>query len=394
MADPFSAWGAEESGARVAEQDQLALRQKNLQAQKLMGEIAMQPDEARFKRTHADLYEAQSKRYGRETAAAERLESAFQSADLPDNPIEALTKMTKLAAQSGNPTAALKMLEGIGTLNLKTAQAERATAQADLSAINGAVKKQDFISNRLAVAPDQASWNRENQLFENEFQEASPYKGMPFSPDLAKQVGEGALSAKDRLKRQTDDILEKGRNSRSAADRAIRSAANDIAQQRADTADRVATARVKAGGAARTPSLREQEATGVLLKEHLPDLDKDGRERATRDIASRANEIRGVNKGIGAAQAIQMAFKEFQEAGVFEQSGGVELPLVGTVGKKTKYSSGGMSRDTAIPLPRGSLDEVRKGLKKNRYYTTPRGLARWTGDAFESVDDSDDEDDE
>lgn len=381
-------WGPENSGERLFEQDALARRKSDLDAAMTMSNLAMQPDKARLARSHADLYEAQAGRYKRETASAERLENAVSGVDLSEDPMERLYELSTLAAGAGDIKTAALMVEKTGQLALRGAQAERARAQRELAQVQSAVKKQDFIANRVSGAVDQNSFNAINQAYEQEFGEASPYRGMPFSKQLVDQIGNSALTAKQRLDVELKRVEERGRQAgRGIMDRHNR-ATEDIARERNRIALERATAVKKAGGNAGTPGLRDIEASSAVLGEHVPDLKGEDKSRAARDIASRAKEIRGQNRAIGMSQAVQMAFKEFNETGAFEKGGGVDLPLVGNVGASMKYKSGGMSRETAIPLPK-----ERKELKKNRYYLTGRGLARWNGEAFDAATEDEEDDD-
>lgn len=388
MADPFSSWGPEESGVRIADQDARARGKDALQAYETLGKIAMQPAHQELYTQQARHWKAQADQDELENDAMRRMRQEMQGGGpLKEDPIEALYDIANRAAKAGSVKEATTALQRASQGIQQRAMAERAMSQAELAQINGEIKKRDTFANMLGGVTNQSTLDAMNQMYEQAFGEPSPLQGKPFDPKQVRQLQESTLTAKDRLYAQIKQVEERGRNwGRSIQDRHNK-ATEEIQRGELERKKEYDKVRDK-GGKVGKPNPGDLTSAEILLKEREPDIKGDGLKLARDSIASRAMELMKANRGIGRTQAIQQAYNEEVEAGSFEKGPRFNLPVIGEVGETKKYVGMGRTPATARPMPAGDGK-----FQKGTYYVTAMGRLKFNGKDFDPPDE-DDEDDE
>jgi len=382
MADPFSAWGPEASGVRLAERDALFNQMEGLKAQEMAGKIAMQPVQQDLLFEQARRHRAMADQEMLENDAARRLQREMQEGgELSQDPIEALQDIAMRGAKAGSAKVATEALQRANAALLQRAQANRALTEAEKSQAEGKIKQRTDFAGMLGTVTDQAGLDRANTLYEQMFAEPSPMRGQAFEAGKVKAFADSTLTANQRLTAEVRRIEERGRNW-SRAETARHNKVTEALNMQDHTIRRDREKRLeKAGGrSAGTFSLTQLREAGRILKDNLPDLEGMQLERAKDVLASRASEIRRGNPAIGWDMALQQAYNEEVESGSFkiEQREFIGIKIPGT-GKRT-FVGGGTTAETALEPPlAGDRPDISK-FRKDRWYRTPAGVRRYLGD--------------
>lgn len=394
MADPFSSWGPEESGVRLAETDARARGKDVLQAYETLGKIAMQPAHQELYTQQARHWKAQADQDELENSAMQLFRQSMSEQPQQQDELEQLFDTSRRAYKSGASKEGAAAATAAGRLIQQRATAERALSQAELAQIQGKIKQQERFANMAGAITDQTSNDIVAALYKQETGEMSPLEGK-YDPKKAKLFQESTLTANQRLVAQARAVEERGRAAGRAETARFHRETSDIRREelaRKEAADRI---KEKSGGrGVGQPSPGALVAADLLLKANQPGLtDPLGKKLASQSIASRAMELIRGNRGLGRDEAMNQAYNEEVASGAFPSEPTVKLGPLGDWGTKTTFVRQG-TREKPLPIPAGDNTEALKRLRTGKYYQTSKGLAKWNGSAFIGADETDDDDEE
>lgn len=391
MADPFSSWGAEESGARIGQIDQERTLATQIKGIHDLGVISGQPDVNRKARADADKAElevANQKRF--QEMMTRRQQQLSETASSPNsaNRVQQMANsaadMADMAAGAGMMDMADKGYRAAGYLFRQDAQIDNARTLAKLNTLKAQHEDARMISSLVAGVTDQQSWDRANALYMFQTGQPSPYASIPYSPELTKQVRDAAIKAEDqiRLKMIAEDNASKDSNRKSAEtlratrERLLKQAA-DLAQRREDRLAKQGDG--KAVGA--TPKADMDQALR-LIKKGQPGLGEDVSTitEAAANIASEAQTILRRNPALDRAQAVQQAYNAAVIRGDFKNT--VDKGIFRDT-QKTSYErqAEGVGKTPDSPIAAKGLPVT--SYVVGNYYSNPQGqVGKWTGTGF------------
>lgn len=389
MADPFSSWGAEESGARIGELDNQRSIASALSATQALGNIAMQPAEKRLKEAQASKEELANKQ--QQIFLKRMQDRAAAVASQPGSPTNPVNQLYDLASQAGeiasDSFAAGLVTQGGNALRasalarLDSARIDTAQTVQRLNGLKSAKAETELTGSLMGPVNDQASWDRANALYTFQTGKPSAYAGLPYSAELVNHIKNSAIEAGKqvelRLREEENSSRDRNRSSadalRKVREEAIRSAAA-IARERED---RLA----KNGGKPVTKTPAEDTAlANKLLEKEYPSL-VGANSEAALTIAGEAQILLRRNPALSRPQAIQQAYNEAKARGDFE----TEKAMVPWANDKVKYNRKeegiGKTPDKPATVPQDP-----KALVSGQYYTNGKGqTAQWTGSGFKIV---------
>lgn len=245
MADMFGA----PIGIGAAEQDMRQAALGGLQAQKLLGEIAEQPDRARLTRAHADLYSAQADKAREEASDARKLVELSAAAaaqgriatvdDLdpkaPQSGADYLERLAGLAADKGvSPKTTADLYTKAAGIRQKEAATLSTQATEQVRKLDAGLKRAERLGALATMAlqgPEQYAQARMIAA-----QEGLPVDRLPQSLDAARPMLQGlitsSMSAKDTIEAQRKEIHDKAQKARWDSSNARDSAAVKLAEKR------------------------------------------------------------------------------------------------------------------------------------------------------------------
>lgn len=357
--------------------------QTRAQTQKILGEIAAQPEALKQKKLQTESMELELREERTVADILSRQASGVVAAGAAkaDGTPKALSEvygdLARMAAGSGAPNKAAEFAKLSGTLRSQESTATRNTALAELNTLKADRERIEFTSRLLDDVKDDESWNKAQLLYQAATGEQSAFAGLPYSPDLIKRLQDAGLTRKQQLdtRRQT---LEK--DSRDRARNNLQSYRDDmkrIAKEKL-TLSQARETRLAKGGSGKgvvSPPKAEVDQAVRLLKGDFKDLADTDYLNAGYEIASEARALRQRNPALDANTAVQQAFvnakarddfKEIVEEGIFKDS------------TKRVFIGGGKTPETAISVP----DDKAK-LVKGRWYSGAGGVkGQWTGSGF------------
>ncbi len=339
-------------------------QQAQLQAdtQLKLGQVAMQPAQQREHEAKAGIAELS---LANQQRMAEQLQqrlirqaqgTAAQTTDTAGQ----LEEIAEMSLNAGLITQGSNTAKAAGYLRGRAAQVEHWQALQQKTALETKAKQIGLLGSLVNNVTDQASWDRAMAIYQFNTGEPSPYAGIPYSPELAGQIRDGAISAGKQieLKLREEENASKERNRSSAEKlRDVRIRTEDerarIAREREDRLAKNGGGRVPT-----TPTEDIRQATRLITKD-FPKLE--GTLEAASSIASEAQLLLRRNPALDRGQAIQQAFNtaklrgdfhEFEEAGMFGTGFGADVGG----SKKQKYTPGGHTPETALALPKSDRE--------------------------------------
>lgn len=236
-------------GIGAAEQDMRQAALGGLQAQKLLGEIAEQPDHARLTRAHAELYEGQAAKARAEASDAQKLAELSAAAaaqgriatvdDLdpktPQSGADYLERLAGLAADKGvSPKATADLYTKAAGIRQKEAAALSAQATEQVRKLDAGAKRAERIGALATMAlagPEQYAQARMLAA-----QEGLPIDKLPQSLDAARPLLQGlissSMSAKDTMEAKRKEIHDTAQKARWDSANARDSASVKLAEKR------------------------------------------------------------------------------------------------------------------------------------------------------------------
>lgn len=382
------------------------------QVQHTLGEIAMQPDQARLLKVKADLGQMQlreetlwqdllAKVQGQPPAArggftgppAPDADMAQQENTLwnaampqaqPQDPIKRLNNLAELAIGSGLVTKGMKILEETSQIEQRRASQRSSETQASLNAMKMLRDEAENMAQFFGGVKSQQELDMANDLFRFQTGKPSPFANIPYDPEIINSLNQRALSAKERY-----DLAEKTAHNRALEEhQRLRRGQHDrtanIAEERLKL-EREREERLRKQGDARAAAARAprrveakredvQEAGRIILQDFpkADEINYDGFKSARESIASEAAALLQRNPALSRAQALRQAYTQARQGGDFEFEQGY---FGGATGGKFNFTGGGRTPETALPPPK----EL-SSLKKDRYYFNARGqVGRWDG---------------
>lgn len=236
-----------------------------------------------------------------------------------------LARMSELAAQAGRIDDAYKLSAMASTARIHEANA----AYKETSNILRLNREAETL---MAGVTDEASWNRNNAMYELLHGRPSPFAGIPYSPENMQAIRDGiqydkevANAAEKRARIPLIEQQTKSAKARQALDEAKttteETTKRSLQKAQADAAEARAKHVAKVGGPGRkTPPAQQLKAVTDLIQHDFPELDADPEQARNigRPIAERAQEIMVSHPGMRATEAITQAYGEAQQAGTFE----------------------------------------------------------------------------
>ncbi len=383
-------------GVSAFQRDSESALKTNLAAAHEMANLAMMPDKQALLQAQVREHTLNADKtqlvIDGERKWAEALALRASGAGTPTSPVNAdgtprshaeqMFNLADLALGVGQVDRAMKLTDSAGKVLARETRAAASVESARLTALKARDRDLNLQASALQSSTDQASWERANLLYSSIAGKPSPWMGVPYSPELVKQLQTATLSAKDKLKLDMDEVEQKSkdryRNARiglGAQANAIRARLVDIAEEREDRLS-------KAGGKpVGSPSQGDVREAIAIMKEQYPDLKTDdaGGLRAARAVASRAKELAREIPGLGMSGALRRAMTEMREDFLTDQTTVAGFSIPGT--RSTKFVGGGRSAGDAMELPvgtAGGIDEAK--MVVGRYYSTPRGVVQYKGD--------------
>lgn len=305
-----------------------------VKSQEAVGRIAMQPAMQRKLEAEAGGLEEE---LARRQAMTKIMQGGTEGGPAAPggasaDPVDFFRKKGMEAAGAGFTEEAKKLLELSSNLERRTAQTAASNATARVQQLKEIGDRADLMGQVFGGAKSEQDWMRANAVYEFQTGQASPYRSVPYSPELVSTLNSQALNVRERVTAEGARITreETARHNRSTeanseANRKLREEEIRIQKERED---RLA----KAGGgkaAAGSPSQEESRQVRNLMKLDGIDTSGMGAESVNSvafSIASRAREMQQTNRALGRAQAIQQAFNEAKANGELEveTAGGVQ----------------------------------------------------------------------
>lgn len=376
MADMFGS----PIGTRARDADRRSDIATGLNAAQTLGELAMQPDTARLRKTQADAAELVL-RQEQEMSRLMRLSMGQQEggeAQAPTSIADQLDTLARNAAGAGLVSKAQSLAKDAALIRSRenAASASRTTQQ--LNQLKAIKERTDLTAQLLGGATDEESWKRANALYQFQTGQISPFADSPYNPQLVERLNEAALTAKERLDaaekgltRRSLDSFRRGRLSQHDTALALRKRAKEIAAER-----EARLARTGTGKAIVAPTKGEVDQASRLIKKDIGDgMDAADLNDAAFTVAAQARALRKANPALDAAAALQQALAQAQQAGDFQKDTGI----FGT-GINTKVKFAGRGKTAAAPA---AIPKEQKALVKDRFYVNASGqVAKWTGKGF------------
>lgn len=373
----FDMWGAEQSGARVAERDQLHEAETMAGIQNTLGQIAMRPlmmEEKSLSNQKARM-ELES-----EQRMAAILANQAMGGGKPSGPRasmgDVLDDLARQAAGAGLLTKATTLAKDAALIRSRESIQLNHQVQQNLNRLKAIRENAELDAQIFGGAKSPEDWDAANALYSFQTGRQSPYANVPYSPELIQQLNETALDAKERAdlleKKLTREATRKYRNARLEQI----NTQNDIRERRLKL-EREREARLAKSGGGRgmvsSPTTAEQDQIARAIRKDYPNIEASDLSDAAFSIAAEARSLRKQNPALDASQALAQAYDNARQAGDFTD-------ISGMFGKKTKFGRGWTASSPAI------LPKDKTSLKIGKYYVNPKGLVRrWTKEGFISA---------
>lgn len=274
-------------GVQASDANIRANVQSGLQAQKLLGEIAEQPDQARLTRAHAELYEGQAAKARAEASDAQKLAELSAAAaaqgriatvdDLdpktPHSGADYLERLAGLAADKGvSPKTTADLYTKAAGIRQKEAATLSAQATQQVRQLDAGLKRAERVGALATMAlagPEQYAQARMIAA-----QEGLPIDKLPQSLDAARPLLQGlissSMSAKDTLEAKRKEIHDKAQKARWGSANARDNASVKLAEKRGELIEE-RTKLIKKNGGGGSPeakqAAKEMAATRRAIRE-------------------------------------------------------------------------------------------------------------------------------
>lgn len=379
MADLGPLWGTPAGRIAAGQQD-------------LEGALALSTVDTQA--AHSRLYAAQAEKFETEARENQQLMALMQrraAQALPGEQgtelsmSEQLMRLSADALAAGLPTRAAAIAKDASLVGQREASAASSASTTRLNNIKIIRDRAELNGQLFGGATDQKTWEQAGRLWEFQTGLPNPYEGVPFSKDLAARINSAALSTKERLTLEEQELSRKGlerfRNKRLGQhDQEIEIRK---AQQKLRETREARLAKAGGGKAVSSPTTAEVSQAKNLVRRDFPGLEGNDLNEAVYSIAAEARALRQANPALDASVALQQAYNNARAGGDFEAVPprrvlGMDIP--GT-GGGTRYR-GAMRGVEPLPMAQGI---VNKGaLVKDKYYQGAGGvIGRWTGTGFE-----------
>lgn len=355
-----------------------------INAQYRLGQIAMQPLEARLHTVQAEKAELELQQNKQMAALMAQSMGAGDPEKQPGgSPSIASTfdNLARMAARSGLINQATKLATTAATIHARENAAESSLVTAALNRAKLSAEQANFMGRMFGDATSQEDWDQRNAAYTFMTGRQSPFAQIPFSENVAKQLREGALSVKERA-----DLADKDATRTALANFRKRRLTQhdteaDIKRQRLKVSQAREERLAKNGGGSKgvtSPSTQELKEIKRTLAKDFPDLAAEDLGDAAFSLAAEARALRRSNPALDASQALNQALARAKQAGDFQTTKGA-----GLLSDTTRYNGGGKTAETpmAMPLDDGKV-QVSK-LTKGRFYINGKGqIGQWDGKVF------------
>ncbi len=355
-----------------------------IKGQEMLGQIAMQPFQARKLAAEADRAEIELQQNKQFAAMMAQKMGGSTTTAKDGSPLSLSNQMdslAKMAMSAGMLDKGTKLAATAATIRSRedAAAASRVRAQQGLLTIDK--DNANFLGRVFGGAKTQEEWNHANALFSFVTRRPSPMQNVPFSEELVKEINDQAQTTHERLtledkrlqreetKRKDDAAIEDKRLARE-----IRQQNTDIRRQREER-----LARAGGGKAVTSPNKMETDRARSIIKKDFPDLADEDVGDAASTVASEARALRRSNPALNMDQALAQALLAARQAGDFQAEAG------GTFSKdKTRYLGRGKTPETAAIVPMDGKKVDTAKLVKGRFYVGIGGkIAKWNGKTME-----------
>lgn len=292
---------------------------------------------------------------------------------------ERLNDLAQTAMNAGLVTKAQELAKNAALVGQREESAGASAAGAAVNRLKAIRERAELNGQLFGGATDEATWQQAGQLWQFQTGLPNPYKGVPYSKELADRINSAALSTKERLDAQEKELARGALNAfrdrrlgQHDTENAIRESRLALAQARED---RLA----KAGGGKTVSSPATSEITQAkrLIQRDYENLKAPDLDDGAYAIAAEARALRKSNPALDANVALQQAYNNAKQAGDFVT---LREGFFGYGGKQG-FRGAGKTPQAPAAMPKDSSQ-----LQKDRYYVSPTGLVgKWNGKGFEVV---------
>jgi hypothetical protein len=375
-------------GTRAFEADTREAHKFVLGAQKTLGEIAMQPLEARYKQLQGD--ELQSK-LQEQKDVRELMQRAMQPQAGQEEPADISTRLENAAnlfLDTGRVTQGSELAKAASTIREKASQNQSRGVLTQLNQIRQVREQAELVGQIFGDVKDQQELDTANRIFEFQTGRPSPLRGKVYDPAEIAQIRQSSLSVLERA-----DLGEKQLVRKDTADNRTRLATQFDAEQKIRKArldiERERLEQLKKRGS-RLPTAEPkkeevQHIMNLLRKDHpfvdrLTGADAAQVREATYTIAAEARALMRANPALSLPTALSQAYTNALRGGDIQIKPGTNI-IRRNFGGEFKFSGGGRSPETALPIPSDA-----KSVQKGKYYVNPDGrIGRWNGSKFDII---------
>lgn len=377
-------------GFRQAEIDQQQAIRTLLEAQKTLGEIAMQPQEMRLKEAHGRYYNAQAAEHeakARDEAQMQELaKRAAQEVVQGTSVIDQADRLAQSAIGQGKYQQALDITGKTSLVRQHVASADASVARSAYNRFKTQADQAAKFAATLEGVTDEATWAAANQLFSMETGQPSPWAALRYNPQMVQNLQAAQLSVKDKaelgMKEVQQESLESFRRRRLAqhdTTNALSAGRLNISRHREERLSKEGGGKEIAG-----PSKTGIAQASRLIKQDFPALGESAEELTTAAsaVASTARRLMRANKALDEETAIQQAYAQERRDGSFQVEKGGWFSS-----DKTKFQGAGKTPETpmALPLVGGAPDAAK--MIKGRWYASKDGtrVGQWNGSGLANV---------
>ena len=325
---------------------------------------------------HARLYNAQAGKL-EEEAGQERMMGTLARQAGGRTPVEQLESLAELAMGAGMVTKGTELAKTASLVRAREARALAAGATTDKTNLEIVRAEAEMVGRAFADVKDQAGFDAANAFYERSTGMPSPFRGQFYSKPGVEQIRNQALSVQQQVEAAGKGVDRTDREAYRKRRLEQLDTENRLRELRANIARDAERRRAKSGSGKEVsaPNRAEMTQAEILITKDWPNLPADELEESTFSVAAEARRLRRANPALSADEALRRAYLKAREAGDFEQ---VSSGVLGRF-KKDKYSGGGRTAATPLPMPTDS-----KRLTKDRWYQSPNGLVgKWNGTGFE-----------
>lgn len=327
--------------------------------------------------------ESMAQKLEQEAQAAQRLQQLMQQQGLGQDqvgtvqdPAARLSSLANLAIQSGNVKLGSELADKASQIDLRRQQGDRQLALIEKDEFEMNLKIANGASELAKTATDETSWRRANASFELLFGQPSPYAGLPYSPELVQTIQKSLTKAAEQL---TAEYREKEHKRKLAHDKEVEQTARSnlgLREQELRLKRERETRLAKNGGSKLKPAGMPGKSEIVVAERLLENLGFEGAELedAATDIAQEARRLWKANPAITPQEAMAQVVLQKQQSGDIVPGRKSQI-----LSLDPKFGRSGKAFSPLRPAPAPTSP---KDLVVGQYYTTQRGIAKWTGKAF------------